>query len=189
MPLAWDWLNDADESDLGNALNAALVPRFKTLVAPQGRFQDDTRRYRLRLFVRLKGDQPHCPPQLVWSDYSDEFLIAPWHASGERTHPPVPLPDPTSAFLKKAKPNCTFQVPGNLMSAVQGTSMSGLLKGSGGGGGLGVQWICGFNIPLITICAFFVLNIFLTLLNLVFFWLPFIKICIPFPAPSSTDHD
>jgi hypothetical protein len=26
-----------------------------------------------------------------------------------------------------------------------------------------------------------VLQIFLTLLNLVFWWLPFLKICIPFP--------
>jgi len=76
-----------------------------------------------------------------------------------------------------------------LMSALQGTSMSGLMNGSGGGGKLNLDWICGFNIPLITICAFFVLNIFLMLLNIVFFWLPFIKICIPFPSPSSASPD
>ena len=34
---------------------------------------------------------------------------------------------------------------------------------------------------LITICAFIVLNIFLSLLNIIFFWLPFVKICVPFP--------
>ena len=55
---------------------------------------------------------------------------------------------------------------------------------------LSLNWICGFSIPLITICAFFVLNIFLILLNIVFFWLPFIKICIPFPIPvPSTSED
>jgi hypothetical protein len=46
---------------------------------------------------------------------------------------------------------------------------------------MGLTWICGFNIPAITICAFLVLNIFLTLFNLVFGWLFFIKICVPFP--------
>jgi len=73
-------------------------------------------------------------------------------------------------------------VPGSLMGAMQGTTMSGLMSGSGGGPSLGLGWLCSFNIPLITICAFFVLSIFLSLLNIVFFWLPFIKICIPFPA-------
>jgi hypothetical protein len=72
---------------------------------------------------------------------------------------------------------------------MQGASLSGLMNGGGGGGGLSLDWICGFNIPLITICAFFVLNIFLSLLNIVFFWLPIIKICIPFPAPSSSSPD
>ncbi len=56
-----------------------------------------------------------------------------------------------------------------------------------GFGGIQLNWICGFSIPLITICAFFVLNIFLTLLNIVFFWLPFIKICIPFPLPTAAN--
>ena len=91
--------------------------------------------------------------------------------------------------MKNAKPNCSFQVPANLMSAMQGTSLSGLMSGTGGGPSLKVDWICGFNIPLITICAFFVLNIFLSLLNINFFWLPFIKICIPLPSVSTSSPD
>jgi hypothetical protein len=101
--------------------------------------------------------------------------------------PPVPLPDPTDPKVlqgMKNKPNAAFAVPAGLMNSMQGVTFNGLGSGSGGGGGGGtLDWICGFNIPLITICAFFVLNIFLSLLNIVFFWLPFIKICIPFPAP------
>ena len=46
-------------------------------------------------------------------------------------------------------------------------------------------WICSFSIPIITLCAFIVLNIFLTLLHLVFGWLFFIKICLPFPKFGS----
>jgi hypothetical protein len=192
MPTNWDWLNAGDQSDLITALLNSLAAQAanpaSNLLSPQGRFQDSTRYYKLRMFFRVKPQSGACPPRLVWSQYSDTFQIAPWHATGPRVPAPIPLPDPTSAFLQSAKPNCSFLVPGSLMSAMQGTSMSGLMSGSGGGSGLGLQWLCGFNIPLITICAFFVLNIFLSLLNIVFFWLPMIKICIPFPSPSSADE-
>jgi hypothetical protein len=191
MPTAWDALNDGDQKNLIDALVAALTPRSKKFLAPQGRFHDSNppRRYRLRLFFRIKAETPGCPPELVWSHYSEPFQIAAWYETGQRSHPPVSLPDPTLKYMKDAKPNCTFQVPGNLMGAMQNTSLSGLMNGAGGGGGLNLDWICGFNIPLITICAFFVLNIFLGLLNIIFFWLPFIKICIPFPAPSPSEPD
>jgi hypothetical protein len=35
------------------------------------------------------------------------------------------------------------------------------------------------SIPIITICAMIILFIFLNLLNIVFWWLPFVKICFP----------
>ena len=41
--------------------------------------------------------------------------------------------------------------------------------------------ICSFSIPIITICAMIVLFIFVILLNIVFFWMPFLKICFPLP--------
>ena len=189
MPTAWDALSHAGEKTLVDALIQALGPASSGMLSPQGRFQDSTRYYKLRMFFRIKSESGTCPPKLVWSQYSHHFQIAPWHATGNRPHPPIPLPDPTSAFIQSAKPNCSFQVPGNLMSAMQGTTLAGLMKGAGGGGGLSLNWICGFNIPLITICAFFVLNIFLSLLNIVFFWLPIIKICIPLPLPSPSAPD
>jgi hypothetical protein len=184
MPDSWDLISPKDEHELVDKLTATLTPLTKNQLAPQGRFQDSTRYYKLRMFFRIKPESGTCPPKLVWSAYSHHFQIAPWYASGPRPHPPIPLPDPNGAFLASAKPNCSFQVPGSLMGAMQGTTLSGLIKGSGGGPSLGLGWICGFNIPLITICAFFVLNIFLSLLNIIFFWLPFIKICIPFPTVS-----
>lgn len=187
MPTAWDALNDDDQAALITAMVAALAPKSQTLLAPQGRYQDSTRLYRLRLFFRIKGETTGCPPQLVWSHLSEPFRIAAWHESSQRPHPPIPLPDPLTA-IQSAKPNCSFQVPASLMSAVQGSTLSGLMSGGGGGGGLTIDWFCGFNIPLITICAFFILNLFLGLLNIVFFWLPFVKICIPLPMPSSSDE-
>jgi len=189
MPDSWDWLNDQDQSDLVSAMMTALSPPASSQNAPvpQGRFQDDSRSYRIRMFARVKGETPNCPTELVWSHYTKPFQIASWFATGNRAHPPVPLPDLTPDFMATVKPNCSFQVPGNLMNAMQGTTLSGLMSGGGGGSGPNLGWICGFNIPLITICAFFVLNIFLILLNIIFFWLPFIKICIPFPSTNEPD--
>jgi hypothetical protein len=39
--------------------------------------------------------------------------------------------------------------------------------------------ICSLSIPIITICALILLMIIVQLLNIVFWWLPFFKICIP----------
>jgi hypothetical protein len=195
MPHAWDPFSDADEAEIVAKIAAVLQSRSTQVTAPMGRFQDASRLYRIRVFLRIKSDIPGCPPMLVWSRPSDPFRIAAWHECTGRTQAPVPLPDPTDPnFRKNAKPNCSFAVPAGLMNAMQRTSLSSLTAGSSPPPGAGIQlnWICGFSIPLITICAFFVLNIFLTLLNLVFFWLPFIKICIPFPLltpANSGDHD
>jgi hypothetical protein len=190
MPISWDFISSPDGGRILTIIGNMLSQRSALTLTPQGRYQDPTRLYRLRVFVRIKPDQPGCPPQTVWSCFSDPFHIAAWHESGGRVVPPVVLPDPTNPNVLqslKNKPNSSFAVPAGLMNAMQSATMSGLSSGSAGGGtggGISLNWICGFSIPLITICAFFVLNIFLTLLNIVFFWLPFIKICIPLPAPS-----
>ncbi len=188
MPTAWDPLSDADQATLITAMSAALKANSLQVQPPEGRYQDSTRVYQLRVFFRIKGHTPDCPPHIHWSAYSDPFRIAAWYDSSQRAAKPIPLPDPSLRSLLAAKPNVSFMVPKNLMNAMQ-SSLSDLTSGSPQNSGLNLNWICGFNIPIITICAFFVLNIFLILLNLVFFWLPFIKICIPFPLvmPASGD--
>ncbi len=177
LPTDWDSSTADDERAVLSAAQTALQIRAAAVIAPEGRFQDHTRLYKLRVFLRVAGHGT-CPPETIWSDYSDPFEIAPWYEAAGHIGPPVPLPKPTMAFLKNAKPNVSFVVPDSLMNAMESSS----LKSQSAGGALDITWICGFNIPIITICAFFVLNIFLTLLNLVFFWLPFVKICIPIPA-------
>ena len=193
MPNSWD---NTDPAAILAAIQALLQARTSNVTAPVGRFQDPTRTYRLRVFLRIKGHAPGCPTQLVWSNYGDPFRIAAWHEPGGRVAAPVPLPDPTDpSFRANAKkPNSYFAVPAALMNLMNQSSLAGLSKGTGtapsAAGGISLNWICGFNIPLITICAFFVLNLFLIVLNLVFFWLPFIKICIPFPfQPPGTSGD
>lgn len=45
----------------------------------------------------------------------------------------------------------------------------------------GIQWICSFSLPVITLVAMIMLMIMISLLNILFFWLPWVKICLPFP--------
>jgi hypothetical protein len=154
-----------------------------SVLAPQnsaGRFDEPGARYVVRAFIRVKRPC-NCPPRLVWSAPSDEFTIVPWFESGPVAPVQVALPDPFDKdFLKAARPGVAFNVPRKLANAMNQDPKK-LLEGKPGTGDLALDWICGFNIPIITICAFFVLNIFLSLLNIIFWWLPFVKICIPFP--------
>lgn len=49
------------------------------------------------------------------------------------------------------------------------------------GAGLGIQWICSFSLPVITLVAMILLMIMISLLNILFFWMPWVRICLPFP--------
>lgn len=184
MPTAWPQITKTQEDKIFSATKTLVQQRLIEMrqKPSYGRFQDPERIYQLRAFIRVKHDEK-CPPRIVWSDPSQFFRIAAWYDGPGVPTPPVVLPDLTNRkTVKKLRPNVSFGVPGGIFSAMQGISLDGLMKGNkGGGGDSSLDWICGFNIPIITICAFIVLSIFLSLLNIIFFWLPFVKICIPIP--------
>ena len=184
MPQSWPAASDADARRLRQQLAAAVRERFVAMKGSPGRYDEPGARYRLRLFVRLKpepGTERWCRGHTLWSGYSEPFVIAPWYEGGGAAPVQVPLPDPTDRdFLRSLKPNVAFVVPPSLQNLLNGNPKD-LMEGKGDTKGLSLGWICGFNIPLITICAFIVLCIFFSLFNLIFWWLPFLKICIPFP--------
>jgi len=116
----------------------------------------------------------------VWSDYSERFRILPWWESdGPVTK--VALPD--IGDLKKIKPSVAFQVPASIANLLRG-DMSKLKDGDGSTDGIDIAWLCSFSIPAITLCAFIVLGIFLSMFNLIFGWMAWIKVCIPIPKPK-----
>ncbi|MBC8161779.1 MAG: hypothetical protein H7Z42_11225 [Roseiflexaceae bacterium] len=45
----------------------------------------------------------------------------------------------------------------------------------------GIGMLCSLSIPIITICALFLLIIFVTLLDIIFHWLPLFILCFPLP--------
>jgi hypothetical protein len=181
MPQSWPALGTVASGRLANRLSAGLTQRFRTVQGRAGRFDVAGARYQLRAFIRLKPECG-CPARTVWSDYGEPFTIAPWYESAGAAPVQVPLPDATDRnLLKSLKPNVAFVVPASLNNLLGGDAKK-LAGGEGeASSSPALQWICSFSIPTITICAFIVLNIFLSLFDLIFRWLLFIKICIPFP--------
>ena len=160
-------------------MSQAMQARFASVKGRPGRFDEPDARYVLRAFVRLKADGA-CPPRTIWSDYSEPFVIAPWYEGGG-TPAQIALPDVSDRnLLKSLKPNVSFVLPPKLQNLLGG-SPKDMMSGKLNDGGLSLGWICSFSIPIITLCAFIVLNIFLSLFDLFFRWMLFIKICIPFP--------
>ena len=186
MPLAWPTISPQLAGRIVDAAAASMRARIKAIVPRTPQFGDPTREYRLRAFVRVKDDD--CPStSLVWSDYSEPFTIAPWYAPSEAPPAIVPLPDAMDRnALKAMKPNVAFAVPKKLADFMNGNDPKDLVSGGGSAGSSGIEldWICSFSIPIITLCAFICLNIFLSLFDLIFRWMAFIKICIPVPRKA-----
>jgi hypothetical protein len=186
MPRRWPEVDrDLLERIVAGA-ETAMRARFARSAAGGGRFDDANARYRVRCFVRLEPEHPDCPPRIVWSAPSATFRIKAWHEGGEQ--PPVPIELPRPDRLRGLRPDVAFKVPPELQRFLDRLNLQGLLDGSAGPkAGIDFGMICSFSIPIITLCAFIVLQIFLVLLNILFFWLPFVRICLPFPKPADEE--
>lgn len=180
MPAEWPAMDNAAAQRLLDALHAAMQSRFALVKGKRGRFDEPGARYQLRAFVRL-APEGACPARLVWGEASEPFVIAAWYEGAGAPPVQIALPDPSDKGLLGAlKPSVAFVVPPSLQSLLSGSSKK-LLDGEGASNKFGLTWICSFNIPIITICAFLVLNLFLGLFNIVFGWMFSMKICLPFP--------
>ena len=164
-----------------DAIYTAMKARWNTLQQVQDRFEQTDATYVMRTFIRVM-DTPDCPLRTLWTESSEPFEIVPWYESGDQPPVKIELPDIDRNLLSRLKPNVAFKVPHSVQKFMDNIDLGDLTGGDPPAKSkLDFGMICGFNIPIITLCAFMVLSIFLALLNIVFWWLPFVKICIPFP--------
>ncbi len=188
MPLEWPALDAGAGSAIQNAVAEIVNARLQAIRPQEGRFDNPRNRYVLKGYARIKRG-PECPPATVSSANSQVFSIAPWY---EGKGPPVPivLPEMNMDALKQLKPNVAFAVPNQLQSLLDLNDAKDLADGKGKNSSvqMTVDWLCSFSLPVITLCAFIVLNIFLQLLNIIFQWLLWFKICIPVPRPAVSDE-
>lgn len=135
--------------------------------------------------LRCVYRRPECGPLHpdVVSDPTEEFTIAPYFdLDAPARSVMVSLPIDTSVKdLRRFQKGVSFLISNELrqqMSRV--TSLKEALDGNVSSGrqfDLGV--ICSFSIPIITICALILLLVIVSLLNFVFGWLPYLRICFP----------
>lgn len=141
---------------------------------------DDHSVYEIRCFVRRhdprcpKGAGCDCKGDVVWSEPTEPFQLASHFDPRGTANKPVTvqLPDMKALQAEAGKPigGVRFRQPSQ---SIPGLDLDGLM-GVGGG------QICSFSIPLITIVAMFVFNIFLPIVLFIFqlWFLLLLKFCI-----------
>ena len=164
-----------------SSADASAVPEMPKL-DPSG-----NTRYVLRCVYQC----PRCGPLRpdVVSDATVPFAIAPFFDFDAPARPiRITMPIDTSiAGLRKFRKNVGILISNKLREQMESvTNLKDALDGKvASGNQFDLGTICSFSIPIITICALIVLMIFLILLNIVFWWLPFIRICFPIKLKAS----
>lgn len=135
--------------------------------------------------IRCVYQRPACGPLQpdTVSDPSDPFQIAGFFdldAPARSIVISMPL-NTGIKDLRKLRKNVSFLLSNELRQQINRvTSLKDALDGKfADGQNLDIGLICSFSIPIITICALIVLMIFISLLNIVFWWMPFLRICFP----------
>lgn len=133
--------------------------------------------------LRLVYRHPPCCP--VESEQSAEFIFAKFFDPDAPARPiRIELPSIKLSDLRKYKRGVGMQMTPELRSLMDRIN-TGMLDGGGlsspGGAGWELGMICCFSLPIITLVAFIVMFIFLILLNIIFWWMAFLKICFPIP--------
>lgn len=143
--------------------------------------------------VRCVHERPRCAPYetRTVSAPSRLFTMASFYDPEAPARPlKVALPvDPSVGTLRNTAKGVSFLFSQQLRKQVQrvqdvtfGDLDDGYLNE---GGGVSMGMICSLSIPIISICALILLLIIVNLLNIVFWWLPYFKICFPIPTGSS----
>jgi hypothetical protein len=144
-----------------------------------------------RYVLRYVYERAQCyPAHLYVSRPTQSFELAPFFdpdAPGRNIRVGLPV-DVSIAGLRKFKKNVGFLISKELNKKLEG--MKGQEKAvldneaSVSDSGPDIGFICSFSLPIITLCAFILLMIIVVLLNLVFWWIPLLKICFPIPLKA-----
>jgi hypothetical protein len=140
-----------------------------------------------RYVVRCVYLRPHCGPLQpdILSAPTEEFAIASFFDFDAPARDiQITLPADTSMKdLRKFQRNVRLIISDQLRQQLSRLSpLKELGEGTlAPGESVSLGWICSFSMPIITICALVVLFTFLSLLNIIFWWLPFVKVCLPVP--------
>ncbi|MCA1614976.1 MAG: hypothetical protein LC795_15255 [Acidobacteria bacterium] len=184
----------SDTLRLRGRVEAALleVPETKPEAAPLPKFApaggNDLTEPGDQYVLRYVYERAQCdPPHRHLSRPTRAFELAPFFdpdAPGRNIRVGLPV-DVSIAGLRKFKKNVGFIMSKELNAKLE--SLKGQEKATldneadPQGVSIDIGWICSFSLPIITLCAFILLMIIVIVLNLVFWWIPLLKICFPIP--------
>jgi hypothetical protein len=142
--------------------------------------------------LRCVYERPQCKGihEPVVSQPSRKFQLATYFEPEAPTRPiRITLPEDTGiAGLRKFKKNVSVLFSDKLrnqMERVKDAKLGDLDDGDiSSESGFSLGMICSLSIPIITICAMILLMIIVKLLNIIFWWMPFFKICFPIIKPG-----
>jgi len=159
--------------------------------------------------IRCVFERPRCaalsPP--VVSEPTAAFQFASFFDADAPARPiRVTMPaDTTPAGLRKFDKNTAFIMSDVLcgqLNGIDGITLGDLVLSVlpwpfhkklsvGQGGGLAPcpeGRVCSFSIPIITLCALILLIVMVKLLDTLFFWLPFFRVCFPLPRFNAKER-
>lgn len=180
---------EPDHDATGRTLYYGIVPASSLQHDASGRARfDDVNTYEIRTFVRRHhhcpnrvGKTPDCHGDVVWSAATEPYrLAAPFDTMGCANRPiTIKMPD-----LRELAAQVAARPRGKLspVKFIQPQHLSPKVKnGAASSGTMTSNAICFFSIPLITIIALFVLNIFLPIVVFIFqlWFLLVLRFCIP----------
>jgi hypothetical protein len=173
----------ADLLTLLDLARAALPDELPAVTLPKLSQRDDE-----RYLVRCVYERPMCAPEpVIVSQPSQPFRLAPFFDPDAPARPVrIPLPgDVSIAGLRKFKKNVSFIMSDAMRSKME--SLTGaeqkVLDGDKPNPEqpFELAFICSFSIQIIFIVAFMLLLIFVFVLNIIFSWIIFFRICLPIP--------
>ena len=139
------------------------------------------------VFRAVYGNTACARPRAAWvSDATDPFRFA-GHFDPDAPARPVQISLPVDTSprgLRQFPRNVSVLLTSQLRR--QMTQINEDLE-TRSGTPFGIGALCTLSIPIITLCAMLLLLVMVSILNLVFFWLPFFKVCVPMPTPEPGD--
>jgi hypothetical protein len=199
-------------SNLAALVQAALKTQPTTFAAPLPLAAQKVLDTREGWFtIRCVYERPECGPfdPPVVSERTRAFQLAGFFDPDAPARPiRIALPlDTSPAGLRKFDKNTAFMISDMLCGQIErakGIGLGDLVRSvlpwplhkdlsvpdkgactETPAGGLEFGMICSLSIPIITICALLLLMIIVSLLNIIFSWLPYFLICFPLPGMGS----
>jgi hypothetical protein len=177
-----DWATSSHLTALWTKVQAALESEKPPVQLPKFTGPENA-----TYVIRCVYEMPQCePPHVFVSEPSEPFVMASFFDVDAPARQ-VRIPMPTSVSLnslRKFKKGVTFMLSDEMMkkaSRVNGLGKDAINGPLAAEEPFDLAFLCSFSIQIIFIVAFFLLLIFVVILNFVFWWLPFFRICLPIP--------